>query len=108
MPYIPQEDRDEIINGTGTIDIAYTRRDLGLAVGQACRNGGDFQYILAVAIQTYLEEKGLRYQNCQDIMGALTGANAEFYRKVVAKYEDLKMLDNGPVYDVDGLMTKDY
>jgi hypothetical protein len=38
------------------------------------------------------------YQTCNDVMGALTGANMEFYRRFVADYEDTKIRDNGDVY----------
>jgi len=34
-------------------------------------------------------------------MGALNGANQEFYRVVVAPYEDAKISENGSVYCLD-------
>ena len=61
-------------------------------------NGGELQWIIAELIHAYLMEKGLNYQHCQDMLGALSGAHAEFYREVVAPYEDLKKQENGPVY----------
>jgi len=48
--------------------------------------------------KSYIERKGLNYQNCNDIMGALAGAQMEFYREVVSKYEDKKIKQNGGVY----------
>ena len=37
------------------------------------------------------------YQTMNDIMGALAGAQIEFYRRKVAPYEDTKIKDNGDV-----------
>jgi len=106
MPYITYKDRTEILSHDDCLQ--NNRLGIGKAVGNACRNGGDFQYILAVAIQQYLENTGVRYQNCQDIMGALTGAQAEFIRCIVSPYEDQKITENGPVYDVEALMLSTY
>lgn len=61
-------------------------------------NAGEFQYVMAEFIHAYLMEKGLSYQTCNDMMGALAGAQMEFYREVVSPYEDIKKQENGPVY----------
>jgi len=67
-------------------------------------NAGEMQYVIAKMIQKYLARKAetngqVRYQDMNDIMGALAGAQMEFYREVVAPYEDKKIVENGPVYD---------
>ena len=110
MPYIPPEDRTDCVgdNHEGDIYIGMSRESIGELVGDAMRNGGDLQYILAVAVQRHLENTGLRYQYCQDIMGALTGAQAEFYRCVVGPYEDAKIEENGAVYDLQKLENTSY
>jgi len=108
MPYIDDERRNENLPNSGNIDISHSRKDLGIAVGNAMDNGGDFQYIIAVAIQTYLEKKGLRYKYCEEIMGALTGAQMEFYRCVVAPYEQEKIAENGAVYNTRLLKKAKY
>lgn len=59
---------------------------------------GELQYLIAIMIHHFMREKGLNYQTCNDVMGALTGANMEFYRRFVADYEDSKIRDNGDVY----------
>jgi hypothetical protein len=61
-------------------------------------NAGELQWVIAEFIHAYLMEKGLSYQNCNDMMGALAGAQLEFYREVVAPYENIKKQENGPVY----------
>lgn len=60
-------------------------------------NAGELQYAIAILLKSFMERKGLNYQNCNDIMGALTGAQLEFYRRTVAPYEDLKIKENGDV-----------
>ena len=41
---------------------------------------------------------GNSYATINDIIGALEGAKMEFYRRVVAPYEDEKIKENGDVY----------
>lgn len=115
MPYIEKKDRIEdidisefVIESDDSGLIITDRFTIGKMMGVAMRNGGDLQYMLAVAIQVYIEKNGLRYQNCQDIMGALTGANAEFIRCIVSPYEEQKIADNGPVYNLAALTSKGY
>jgi hypothetical protein len=80
MPYISKELREEL-----------NYRDPLTA--------GELQYVIADAILDYLEDQSpYDYQTLNDIMGALSGAQQEFYRKVVAPYEDKKELLNGKVY----------
>jgi hypothetical protein len=84
MPYIAKEDRKKVANvlhvETHSID-----------------NAGEMQYAIALMIKSYVARKGLSYQACNDVMGALAGAQMEFYRKTVAPYEDKKIQMNGDV-----------
>ncbi len=84
MPYIKEFNRDVI-----------DENPVGLFTPA---NAGELQYVIAEFMHRYILNKGLCYQTCNDMMGALTGAQAEFYRKVVAPYEDIKIQENGPVY----------
>ena len=58
---------------------------------------GDIQYAIAEIIKQHVRRFGLSYQTCNDIMGALAGAQQEFYRRTVAPYEDKKKEENGDV-----------
>jgi len=62
-------------------------------------NAGQLQYVIALLITQYLG-KNYRYQDLNDVLGALEGAKLEFYRRVVAPYEDTKIAENGDVYNV--------
>ena len=91
MPYIADKDREHL---EPISDAIYA---------QGVETAGELQYIIAVAITEFMHEKGeIRYQHCNDVMGALTGAQAEFYRRVVGPYEDKCIAKNG---DVPGYTT---
>jgi hypothetical protein len=62
------------------------------------QNAGELNYIITRLLRLYVEHRGESYQTFNDIMGALEGAKAEFYRRVVAPYEDVKIQENGDVY----------
>lgn len=89
MPYIKQEDRDKWCND-----------DIGEVAGN-CECAGDLNYIFTKIAHEYLNRKGLRYQNINDVIGALEGAKLELYRCVAAPYEDQKIEQNGYVSNID-------
>jgi hypothetical protein len=80
MPYITKDAREELYD-----------RDP--------ENAGELQYLIAMMISDYISDKDqYDYQTLNDVMGALAGAQQEFYRKIVAPYEEKKELLNGSVY----------
>lgn len=84
MPYIKQEDRpkfDEVIPMLDTIDCA-----------------GDLNYVVSTLCRRYLERKGFRYANMNELVGALECTKLELYRRVAAPYEDKKIEENGDCY----------
>lgn len=82
MPYIKQNRRE------------------ALASGESPQNTGELNYAFTMIANKYIEEKGLKYANMNDVMGALEGAKAEFYRRVAVPYEDIKIEENGDCYTV--------
>lgn len=78
MPYIKEYDRDRAEN------IPDNPGELNFAITKLCIE--------------YMTRFGLKYANINDVMGALEGAKAEFYRRVAAPYEDKKIFENGDVY----------
>lgn len=80
MPYIKSED--------------YARAE------EAPANSGELNYAITLLILRYFDQNGGRYQQINDIVGALEGAKLEFNRRVVADYEDVKIEENGDVYPV--------
>lgn len=97
MPYIKKSDRGKIcdymdISDNGAIFIGEK-----IIRYKKISTAGELQYAMAVMFKSYMERKGLSYQNCNDIMGALAGAQQEFYRRTVVPYEDKKIEDNGDI-----------
>lgn len=78
MPYIKQEDRDE-----ASIRLA---------------TPGELNFAITMLIRSYLRTHGKSYTTCNAVIGALDAAKMEFYRRVVAPYEDQKIAENGDVY----------
>ena len=89
MPYIKPEDRKKI-------DIYNDYYTDALSVN-SIDTAGEIQYAIARIIKSYIERKGLNYQHCNDVMGALAGEQMEFYRRQVSPYEDTKIEINGDV-----------
>jgi len=46
-----------------------------------------------------MRHKQKRYSTFNDIIGALDSAKMEFYRRIVANYEDKAIIRNGDIYD---------
>lgn len=91
MPYIKAEDRAKF-----RLHADYGAEGIKLIA----RTPGELQYCIAVLIKAYLARKGVyHYQDLNDVMGALAGAQMEFYRAVVEPYEKSKITANGKVYD---------
>ena len=89
MPYIKKEDRYHILEKKKVESVTINIDEV--------KSAGDMQYAIAVIIKNFMERKGLNYQNCNDVMGALAGAQMEFYRRTVVPYEDKKIEENGDV-----------
>lgn len=60
---------------------------------------GELNYRFSTEIIRYIKNQGLRYQTINDVMGALVGALLEFYFEVAKPYENLKIKENGNVYE---------
>jgi hypothetical protein len=66
--------------------------------GQPMAGPGDLNYLITKLLLRYWTNSNRRYQDINDIMGALSGAQAEFYRRVAVPYEEKKIRENGDVY----------
>lgn len=75
MPYIKQENRQD------------TKLD----------HPGNLNYLITKLMAQYVKENGLNYRTINDVVGVLTCAKDEFYRRVVVPYEDSKIEENGDV-----------
>jgi hypothetical protein len=78
MPYIPKSQREKV--------------ESGLYV-----DAGSLNYAFTQMIDDYITQHELNYQTCNDIVGAMECCKMELYRRLVAGYEDKKILLNGDV-----------
>jgi hypothetical protein len=90
MPYIPQERRDKI-------EDELTSEEQG-GLNWAPQTAGDLNFVVTCFIDNFIAERGVRYANINEMIGALECCKLELYRIVAAPYEDEKLQENGSVY----------
>jgi len=88
MPYIPQTQR---------LDINSDLYDEGL--DWTPENAGEINFVVSTFIANYIKAKGLKYAVVNEMIGALECAKLELNRVIIGPYEDIKMAENGAVYD---------
>ena len=84
MPYIAQESRGE-----------FSPHACG--VPHATKSG-ELNFQITELLGMYWHAHGPNYQCINDILGALEGAKAEFYRRIAVPYEMEKIKQNGDVW----------
>ena len=85
MPYLKQQDRDDLAQLKKLIN------DTRLV------SGGSLNYLFYCLALEYIKQHGMNYQAIQDVEGAFTCCTNEFYRRIAAPYEDEKIKENGDV-----------
>lgn len=88
MPYIKQEERAPLNEALKPI-MAWIA-DYGLTEGQ-------LNYVITRLCLAVKKKEGLSYKVLNAIIGVLECAKLEFYRHIVADYEDTKIFANGDV-----------
>lgn len=83
MPYIDKKDRKKFAEGLNALPSALT--------------AGELNYLLTSICQQYIDGQKFCYQTLNDVVGALEGCKIEFYRRIVAPYEGVKIAQNGDV-----------
>lgn len=86
MPYIKINNRERFVN-------------LPLSeLGKSDINVGELNFILSTVINNYLQTKSVNYNNLNEVIGVLECCKQELYRRIVAPYENIKIIENGDVY----------
>lgn len=85
MPYI-NKSRREIIE-YGLVDLY-----------PIIETPGDYNYTICKLMLDYLQFYGESYDTYNSIIGILECAKMEFYRRMVTKYEDNKIEENGDIF----------
>lgn len=65
---------------------------------RCAQNSGELNYELTKVIQRYISNQGASYRTMNDVIGALESCKLEFYRRIVAPHENMKIQQNGDVY----------
>lgn len=87
MPYITQDER-------GPIDLLVAALAEHIKKLPTEQQDGALNYAITCALKQVYEP---RYFNYNRAMGVLSCVQAEFYRRDVAPYEDVKIKENGDV-----------
>jgi hypothetical protein len=88
MPYINQQSRNHL---NSFLD------PLAEEISISDNFAGDLNYAISY-ILARITNNHLNYSKANACVGALECAKQEFYRRVVAPYEDVKIIENGDVY----------
>lgn len=86
MPYIDPADRGQ--------DEALRK------IARTLTDKGDLTWALSVLVDEWVCNYGPSFDVLGDALGSLDATSKEFYRRVVAPYEDTKIEVNGDVYNV--------
>lgn len=78
--------------------IISARRKLLLSKKDQAEAPGDLNYLITKQVLKYIQHKGQCYTTFNDVLGVLEAIKLEMYRRLVARYEDKKIIENGDVY----------
>jgi hypothetical protein len=81
------------------------RRDFLEVHPREAENAGELNFALTSILCSYIHNKGPSYQTYNEVIGVLECAKQELYRRIVGKYEDQKIRENGDVFP-DWLLGK--
>lgn len=85
MPYIKENKRLELLK----------KASKGFFIP---KEPGELNFLISTLCKFYIEEKGISYKTYNDIIGVLECCKQEIYRRLIAKYEDEKIKENGDIF----------
>ncbi|KKN64869.1 hypothetical protein LCGC14_0487030 [marine sediment metagenome] len=98
MPYI-KKDKRKMIDGIvkQLADTIITLGDVNYVITK----------LLHIIIDRDAKQTRFRYASVNSIIGVLECVKLEFYRMVIAPYENKKRMENGPISDLDAKTLED-
>jgi hypothetical protein len=94
MPYISQIKRENLNNKMHNLTEYLESNDVNI---------GEMNFIISNILNIYIQKTKkqdiFNYTVCNNLIGVLECAKLELYRKVISKYEDDKILENGDLYE---------
>ena len=105
-PYIDQNSRDRIEDEIvifSTYDDEYLHGVNPInEIASRIKTNGDLNYVLTrICLQFLLNQPKQGYQERQNIVGTLECCKQEFVRRVLDKYEEIKIIENGDLDDYE-------
>ncbi len=97
MPYIKKSKRTKIDEYVANLLDAVVKT--GSITGNI--HPGVLNYTILKFLHDYIRLEGLDYTTINKVAGVLSCVDKEFYRTVVAPYEDKKRAENGAVSNLD-------
>ena len=88
MPYINKQQRINFVEILKEIEEKFEKDGI---------TPGELNYFITKIVHTYIQTRGLSYTYINDIVGVLDCVKAEFQRRIVNGYEDVKIFENGDV-----------
>ena len=85
MPYIKQERRDEFDSKLGYLS-------------WEIKTIGELNYMITMLCKNFIAQEGESYTTYNSVMGVLSCSQSEIYRRLIAEYEDKKIIENGDVF----------
>ena len=92
MPYIKQASRD--IYDKEIVELVEKLTDYGTNTPP---NVGHLNYVISKLVWSIFEKNGPSYTLGNNMVGVLECVKQEFYRRQLASYEDLKIVENGDI-----------
>lgn len=92
MPYIKDEERQNLEQSLASLAAQ-------VIVKEDSSQAGVLNYCISALFNEVLKTRGLNYRNVNELIGVLECAKLELYRRVASPYEDLKVEENGDVFD---------
>ena len=85
MPYIAKSQKEKIDKGLIALNLS------------EFKDAGSLNYAVHKLIAQYFSQNEQDYQSFNDVIGVLDCAKMEIYRRLIAEYEEKKILQNGDV-----------
>jgi hypothetical protein len=92
MPYITPDKRNDLDDPLASLAAK-------VIVEDSKSQAGVLNYCISALFNEVLKTRGLNYSNVNELIGVLECAKLELYRRVASPYEDLKVEENGDVFD---------
>jgi hypothetical protein len=86
MPYIKKYKRDDL---NDYLDI----------LGHNIETEGELNYAITMLCKKFIEKQGESYSTYNTVVGVLSCAQMELYRRMIAEYENKKIRENGDVFE---------